>query len=438
MTAPVEVRRGARLVVTGGNFLQFFDWIVYSLFAPVFAQEFFGGDQVGATVGAFLVYGGSMLLRPVGGALGGFIADRSGRRQAMVVGMSVAGVASLVMGALPGSAAIGVCAPVLLVLARSAQALAFGAEWPTAVTYLMEVATDKSRLRYGSYFIFTCTAGGFAASALGTLLSSVLSHDALVSWGWRVPFLLAGSLSLLLCLLRRGLPETPAFLNLRATAAKQARPRRPPLRVLASHWRALLTVAALAAAASASTTTFAVIVPTVAQERLGASPSTVLGANTLVTGLLLLLVLPLGYLGERIGLRRVLALTSVGFLVALPALYTTLSPSYGGLVLACGVGMLLSSFQGLALPQAMTSMFPVELRGLGVGLSQGVADAVFGGFAPATALALDRAGHDGWFIAGVCLLVLVGWSATVAALRRAEVAAPDQLPADVLIQTGHL
>ncbi|WP_328609545.1 MFS transporter [Amycolatopsis sp. NBC_00345] len=416
--------RGSRLIVAGGNFLQFFDWILYSLLAPVFATQFFGGDRLSAAFQAFLVYGGSLLLRPLGGALVGRFADRHGRRRALMIGVGAAGVASLAIAVLPGRSTIGVAAPVLLVLARALAALAFGGEWPTAVTYLMESARRGTRLVQGSYFVLTCTAGGFAASALGTLMSATLGPAALQDWGWRVPFAVAGVTSLVLCVLRRGLAETPAYLGAGPVEPAERRP---------GSIRPALAVAALAAAASVTTTTFSVTVPAIAQDRLGASPTVVLGANTVVTGALVVLVLPIGLLAQRFGLHRTLAFTSIGFVVAVPALYLTIRPTFGGLLLASGVGMLLSTTQGVTLPEAMASVFPARRRGFGVGLSQGIADAVFGGFAPSAALALAASGRDGWYVAIVCGLVLLGWGAIAVVLRSTAGHQLDPLPTDVTV-----
>ncbi|MFD8361177.1 MFS transporter, partial [Streptomyces sp. NPDC059715] len=190
---PGQSHRRSVVATVVGNFVESFDWLAYGLFAPLFAAQFFpSSNQFTSLLGAFAVFGTGMLFRPIGGILLGRLADRRGRRPALMLAIGLMTGGSTLIAVVPTYEHIGIIAPLLLLLARLAQGVSSGGEWTAAATYLMEIAPKNRRCLYSSLFSVTTMAGPFVASLLGAGLGVWLGTATMEAWGWRVPFLLGG------------------------------------------------------------------------------------------------------------------------------------------------------------------------------------------------------------------------------------------------------
>ncbi|MEO3974805.1 MFS transporter [Streptomyces sp. CAU 1734] len=408
---PQSHRRSVAATVVG-NFVESFDWLAFGLFAPLFAAQFFpSSNPVTSLLGAFTVLGIGVLVRPLGGILLGRLADRRGRKPALMLSIALMGAGSLLIAVSPTHQQIGWFAPVLLLVARMAQGISAGGEWPSATAYLMEMAPAKRRCLYGSLFSLTTVGGAFTASLLGGVLTGVLGKDGMTSWGWRVPFLIGGVLGILLLLARNQLAETEVFQREARTHAS-----RGSLRLLLTRYRRNVVVSMMFAAGLGCVAgSWTTVVPAMGQRLAG--PETMFWVIVSVTGTGILLQVPLGLLADRVGAARFLSVAAVGMATVGVWAYLSMDATVTGLVLAYGTGATYLVCASIVLPKLLSEIYPARIRALGMGLPYALTSAVLGGIAPVAATQADANGASEWFIGGVAIAVLLALPAAVAVRR---------------------
>lgn len=419
---PLSAKRAHRRAVTAtvvGNFVESFDWLGYGLFAHLFAARFFpSSNPVTSLIGAFAVLGIGVLVRPLGGILLGRLADRRGRRPALMLAISLMTAGSVLIGITPTYDHIGIFAPLILILARIAQGISSGGEWPAAAAYLMEVAPERRKSLYGSLFSLTTVAGAFTASLLGGGLTALLGPEAMASWGWRVPFLVGGLFGAILMIMRRHLAETEVF---RREASR--RPARGSLRqVLVTYRRQVLMSVLFVAGIAAVGGVWTSVVPAMGQE-LGA-PGMMFWVVVCATSILMVINVPIGLLADKVGPRRFLLAASAVFAAAGSYTYLTVQGTFTSLLFTYLSGTVYLTCATTTLPAILSGLFPAENRALGMGLPNAVTSAVLGGIAPALAAYLGERGASGWFIAGVMATVLLSWPAALLLSRSSAPASP--------------
>jgi MHS family alpha-ketoglutarate permease-like MFS transporter len=396
-----ETRR-LRSIVGGsiGNLVEWYDWYVYSAFALYFAPSFFPpADQTAQLLNSAAVFALGFLMRPVGGWLMGRYADRRGRRAALSLSVLLMCGGSLLIAATPSYAAIGVAAPLLLVLARLLQGLSVGGEYGASATYLSEMAGRRRRGFYSSFQYVTLIGGQLIALGVLLVLQRALSTAALEQWGWRIPFAIGGALAVAALWLRRGLDETASFEAARAEQTATGSVRSASVRELLRYPREIATVVGLTAGGTVAFYTFT----TYAQKFLVNTTGFTKSAATQVSALTLLvfmLVQPLvGGLSDRIGRRPVLMtfgiLGTLGTVPLLDALGATRT-EVGAFTLLLAALLVVSGYTSInAVVKA--ELFPTNIRALGVALPYAVAVSLFGGTAEYLALWAKSIGHERWF-----------------------------------------
>ncbi|HKY91187.1 MAG TPA: MFS transporter, partial [Nevskiaceae bacterium] len=221
-----------------GNLVEWYDWYAYSAFSLYFAKSFFPkGDLTAQLLNSAAIFAVGFLMRPLGGLIFGWVADRRGRKVALTRSVLLMCFGSLLIAVAPVHASIGVGAPILLLTARVIQGLSVGGEYGTSATYLSEMATREHRGFWSSFQYVTLILGQLAALGVLLVLQQVLTAEELEAWGWRIPFAIGAALALVALWLRRNLSETDAFVH--------AEHREPPLRALMRHPRELITVVGL-------------------------------------------------------------------------------------------------------------------------------------------------------------------------------------------------
>ncbi|WP_335934857.1 MFS transporter [Streptomyces sp. PTD5-9] len=428
--APSPPYRRSVAATVVGNFVESFDWLGYGLFAPLFAKQFFpSANPVTSLLGAFAVLGIGVLVRPLGGILLGRLADRRGRKPALMLAIALMTGGSLLIGVAPTYEHIGFLAPALLLLARIAQGVSSGGEWPAAAAYLMELAPRHRKCLYGSLFSLTTAAGAFVASLLGGALTAGLGAEAMTAWGWRVIFLVGGVFGLILLLMRNRLAETEVFRR-----QVTGRPARGSVRrVLSTYRRHALLAVLLVAGTGTAGGTWTSAVPAVGQ-RIGA-PGTMFWVVVCATAVLMAVQIPLGLLADRVGAVRFLVVASVVFAVIGSYAYLGMTGTFGGLLFAYGTGVLYLACATTVLPKLLSDIFPPQIRGVGIGLPHALTTSVLGGVTPASATYLGEHGASGWFIAAVMATVLLSLPAALlsrsrAGLPTAERTEPEARPAE--------
>jgi MFS family permease len=229
---------------SSGNLVEWFDFYVYSFCAIYFAPAFFpNGNSTTQLLNTAGVFAAGFLMRPIGGWLFGRIADKRGRRTAMMISVFMMCGGSLVIACLPPYAMIGAAAPLLLLVARLFQGLSVGGEYGTSATYMSELAIKGKRGFYASFQYVTLIGGQLLAVLVLVILQQLLTTDQLKAWGWRVPFVIGALAALVALYLRSSLTET-------STEETRARKEAGTLAGLMKHKSAFLTVVAFTAGGS--------------------------------------------------------------------------------------------------------------------------------------------------------------------------------------------
>ena len=206
-----DTRRRVFAIVgaSSGNLVEWFDFYIYSFCALYFAPAFFpSGNTTTQLLNTAGVFAAGFLMRPIGGWLFGRIADRHGRRNAMMISVLMMCGGSLVIAVLPTYAQIGALAPALLLIARLFQGLSVGGEYGTSATYMSEVALKGRRGFFASFQYVTLIGGQLCALLVLVILQQTLSADELKAWGWRIPFVVGAAAALISLYLRKSLDET--------------------------------------------------------------------------------------------------------------------------------------------------------------------------------------------------------------------------------------
>jgi len=407
---------------SAGNLVEYFDWYVYASFALYFAPVFFpSGSQTVQLMNTAAVFAIGFLVRPIGGLLLGRLADRKGRKYALILSVLLMGGGSLLIVIIPGYERIGILAPAMLLFARILQGISLGGEYGTSATYLSEIAPADRRGFYSSFQYVTIIMGQLLALALLIVLQRVLlTEQQLSDWGWRIPFLVGAVLSVGAIYLRRTMEEPDAF-----TRARSHSSRRGNLKELLRYPRELFTVLALTAGGTVSFYCFTTYMQKYLVNTTGFSTADA----TLMASLALLvfmIIQPLfGLLSDFTSRRAMLiAFGILGTLFTVPILSALAEPqSFSSALGWYLAGVLITTGYTSINAIFKAELFPVHVRALGVALPFAIAVSLFGGTAEYVALWLKNAGHEAWFyyyvsaLACLCLVVSLTMKDTKATSR---------------------
>jgi metabolite-proton symporter len=406
--AAEDTRRRIFAIVgaSSGNLVEWFDFYVYAFTAIYFASEFFPkGNPTTQLLNTAGVFAAGFLMRPVGGWFFGRLADKRGRRTAMMVSVFMMCGGSLLIACLPTYASIGVAAPTLLLLARLFQGLSVGGEYGTSATYMSEVALKGRRGFFASFQYVTLIGGQLLAVLVLVVLQQFLSTEELKAWGWRIPFALGAVVAVVALYLRKSLTET-------STAETRGSKESGTLRGLMKHKRALLTVISFTAGGSLIFYTFTTYMQKYLVNTAGMNAKTASAVMTCALFAYMLMQPLFGAMSDRIGRRTSMlwfgVLSALCTVPVLTALKTVTSPyaAFGLVILALAIVSFYTSISGLI----KAEMFPAEVRALGVGFSYAVANAIFGGSAEYVALWLKSLGSESsfyWYVTALCVVSLI-------------------------------
>lgn len=409
--------RPARLTAilggSAGNLVEWYDWYTYSAAALYFAPVFFPkGDRTAQLLESAAVFAVGFFARPVGAWLMGGYADRSGRKAALTLSVTLMCIGSLVIALTPGAADIGAAAPLILLSARIFQGLSLGGEYGASATYLSETAGRAHRGFWSSFSYVTVIGGQLLALAVLIALQHMLPPSAMQSWGWRVPFALGGLLALVVYWLRRHMPESPSFVSDGVDD-----PSRGSLRLLwTRHRRETWTIFAFTSGGSVLFYVYATYMQKFLVNTAGFSraDATELSAATLLA---FMLAQPFcGWLSDRWGRRTMLLIAFGGGAVSTwpilerVAVAKSMSTAF---VLIFTALMIESAYTSIS-AVVKAELFPAHLRSLGVALPYAVANALFGGTAEYVALWFKSAGIERGFYVYASGLAVVSFCTALA------------------------
>lgn len=430
--APIAPERSHRRALKSGfaasvgTTIEWYDFYVYATAAAiVFPRVFFPeADPTLGTLASFGTYAVAFFVRPLGGIIFGHVGDRLGRKPALTITLLMMGVATVLVGCLPGYDSWGMTAAVLLIVLRIIQGLAVGGEWGGASLMAVESAPPKFKTFYGGFTQLGNPLGALLSSGAFWVLS-MMGDDVLFSWGWRVPFLASIILIGVGIWVRLRIEETPVF---KSTGATQSL---PILHTLRFNWYPVLLGFGMVAIASGGYYLATAYVQSYAtSEDIGLAASIILGAMTLASFLEAVVTLPLALLGDKWGGKMLMYLgVGLSFLCSIPLVLAienhTVALIY---VFVCAIRITMSATWA-PLSALLTQMYSPQARYTSMSLAYGTGAAVWGGLSPVVATSLMAATGSIWSVIGLFgFLSAVAWIATALAPQHSDEADPAQSP----------
>ena len=364
-----------------GNALEWYDFVVFGFLTVIISRLFFPEDSpLLALLKTTATFGVGFVMRPIGGIVLGLYADRHGRKAAMQLIMGLMTLALLIIATAPTYAAIGIGAPILMVVARLLQGFATGGEFAIATAFLVEIAPPGKRGLYGSLQQLGLTAAALGGAGAGLLVTTLLSPEDLDAWGWRIPFVLGLLIGPVALYIRRHMEETEEFTRARAAPG----PSLPLMTLLHQNLRAVLTTFGLIICGTITYYVILIYIPTFAQQQLGIALADAFKVQVVALICLSAMVPVFGAISDRVGRRPVLMTGCVVLFAALYPMFarTHAAPGLGNLLLMQVVlASLLGIFYG-AVSTAVAEQFDARVRSSGLSLAYNLAVMIFGGFAP--------------------------------------------------------
>jgi MFS transporter, MHS family, proline/betaine transporter len=382
-----------------GNILEWYDFGLYGLFAPIFAQLFFPGqDRIASLIGAYSGFAIGFAARPLGAAVFGHLGDRVGRRAVLVCSIVLMGFATTATAILPTYHAIGIGAPILLLFMRLLQGFSVGGEYTGSVAYLVETAPGKRRGLAGSIANIGATAGMLLAAGAATATSMSANYADAQSWTWRIPFLFGGIIAIAGYLLRHRLRDT----GYAPTAS--ARPSLPLRTAIAEAPGAMLCALLFTSGYGIVNYLTMVFLPTYAATFGGVAREKALQANTAAQALALFIVPLAAWLTDWAVRRRTLLIIAFAaeFVLGWSGIGLALRGGVAGVWTAqLGFAFLLALIMA-AEPATLAELFPSKFRLSGYSVSFNLGIGLAGGTAPIVATALIATTGNGmapaWYL----------------------------------------
>jgi MFS family permease len=412
VTAPASSpsRRSIFVASFIGTSIEWYDYYIFGTAAAlVFGQLFYPSFSPAAgTLAAFATFAVGFVARPLGAAVIGHFGDRLGRKSMLVLTLVLTGGATFLIGVLPTFAAVGIAAPLLLVLLRIAQGFGVGGEWGGAVLIATEHAPPAKRAIYGSFAQFGVPVG-VLTSNLAFLAVAPLSNEDFLSWGWRLPFLASIVLVVVGVLVRRRLQDAPEFERMKKERTVSKVPvaelfRREPLTL------ALASLAAIAPPAIG----YSVIVYmlTYGTQVVGYPRPLLLTLILLSTVVWIAVIVASAVLADRYGAKPIYLIGTVTAVVWPLPMFALVDTGNAGLAfiafcVAAVVQGLIVGAQG----RLFTEIFDVRVRYSGASIAYQIGGMIGGAITPIAATALFATYKSSTpvalYLTAICLLSLL-------------------------------
>ncbi|SDV47332.1 MFS transporter [Chitinasiproducens palmae] len=407
---PIAQHKKALVAACVGNFIEYYDFVIYGYFASVIARLFFPADNEAASLLlTFAVFAISYASRPLGGLIFGHLGDRYGRKTPLAVAVLLIAASTTIIGLLPTYESIGLAAPVILTAARLVQGISVGGEYGGATSFIAEYAPRNRRGFYTGWQTFTIGLALLVGGGVASLITGALSPADLRAWGWRLPFFAGLPLGFVGLYLRLKLEETPHFASVQS---HQEVARAPLLTGLRDEWKSILIGMGLISAPSACIYIYYIYSPTYLSAVLGFALADAQRAN-LYSLIFYCALLPFfAHLSDVVGRRPLMLVSALAIIIVTYPAFRMLDPAHFGRSVAalCMMSLAFAPHSATALC-AMAEIMPTKMRYTGLSVSLNIPVTLLGGTAPFIATYLVS--HTGdlrapaWFVigAGLCTLL---------------------------------
>lgn len=400
-----------------GTAVEWYDFFLYGTAAAlVFSKLYFPSeDPLIGTMLALGTFAAGFLARPLGAVVLGHYGDKHGRRATLVASLLLMGIATALIAFIPPYAAIGIAAPLLLLLLRLIQGFALGGEWGGAVLLVSEHSNDSSRRAFwASWPNVGPPLGNLMAAGVLALLAWALPEEAFLAWGWRIAFGLSALLVLIGLVLRLYVQETPLFqqAQLKREAEASAQPRLPIGMLFRRNWREILIAAGSRMGENAGFYIYSLFIITYVTEILGQERQNGLTAVMIGQGAAIVAIPLLAVYADRIGRKPVLIGASLATVVwAFAFFYFLNTGQMWGIIVAAVGGLLIFAAYSSVIGAFFSELFPTDVRYSGTSVAYNLASLIAGSLSPIIALALYRQFGTGYaigiYLAGMGLVSLV-------------------------------
>ncbi|MFF1831368.1 MFS transporter [Paenarthrobacter sp. NPDC058040] len=379
-----------------GTTLEWYDFFLYgSAAALVFNKVFFPSfDPVTGTLLAFLTFAMGFVARPLGGVIAGHFGDRIGRKNILLFTISLMGASTVAIGLLPGYDAVGILAPILLIVTRMIQGLALGGEWAGGALMIAERAPDARRGFLTSFVQVGVPIGTLLSTGVLFLMSAIQSNDQFIAWGWRVPFILSVVVVFIGIYIRRQVSESPAFLALEESRTEK--PKRPPIvEVFRRQSGEVFKIVGIRAGADIVYYTCVTFTLTYVAQTLGLPREIGLIASLIAAAMQIFTYPAFAALSDKYGRRRITVIGAVGCLAWIFAFFPMLDTKSSVLIV---LGVVLGLFFHSAMYGVQASwiceLFDTEHRYSGASIGYQLSGIVGGSLAPTISLWLLSTFHS--------------------------------------------
>ncbi|MBK0421756.1 MFS transporter [Leucobacter sp. CSA2] len=379
----VDKKSLRKSVVAGsiGVLVHWFDWAVYAYLASTLAVVFFPEESATAgLLATFAVFAVSFFVRPIGAIIFGRLGDRLGRKTTLSLVILSMALATLVLGLLPGYNAIGILAPILLIVTRVVQGLAAGGEFGSAAAFLGEFSPAKRRGFGVSWLEFGSLLGFLLASFVVFLLNQAFTHEQIVEWAWRIPFLITVPLGFIGLYIRRKIEDTPEFEQLQKLETVS---HAPVKEVFQRNWREFLQTCGMEIFMNVTFYVVLVYLLTYQEVYIGFDAGRAALLSTLASALGLIIVPLAGIASDRVGRKPVLMTAAIALTVLAVPLFWLMSigEDWSVFTSTLGLALILAIVLGTH-AVTVVELFPTRTRQTGLSIAYAVTAALFAGTAP--------------------------------------------------------
>ncbi|BCW34523.1 MFS transporter [Arthrobacter sp. StoSoilA2] len=387
-----------------GTAVEWYDFFLYGTAAAlVFNKLFFPtGDPLVGTMLALGTFAAGFLARPLGAVVLGHLGDKHGRRATLVASLMLMGVATTFIAFIPSYAAIGVAAPLLLLLLRLIQGFALGGEWGGAVLLVSEHSNDSARRAFwASWPNMGPPLGNLMAAGVLAILAATMPESEFLAWGWRLAFGLSALLVIIGLVLRLYVQETPLFkeaqLKREAEAIKE---RKLPLAVLfRRNWRQLLIATGSRMGENAGFYIYSLFIITYVTQIMGLQRQTGLTAVMIGQGVAVVAIPILALYADKVGRKPIMIGASIATVIWAFAFFALLNTGQvWGIIAAAVGGLLIFAAYSAVIGAFFSELFPTDVRYSGTSVAYNLASLIAGSLSPIIALALYSAFGTGYAI----------------------------------------